>query len=276
MRAYRFMDRQEKGIWYPDNELSLALIDNRAMLSLVSIERVWSELERIIVGKNAHVILSRMNDDGVLSAIFGYPFAKEIFDLIEKLPEDLEARIAMLFTYLKLDEVSVVLKRFKCSNKLIGRAKLLHFLLHKTPDKHDLRIYRNQLGEEVKTHIFLMDAIGADISGFEEDLKKFRQNNRNIQGSPGLLLEEDRLKRELVSLERVYTTLKSQYEITRIEEIGSSKLIMILDKPEIPMMRISPKRKDSVMKAGFFGFVISIFLTYFGTYIIDIYREIRS
>ena len=32
MRAYRFMDRQEKGVWYPDNDLSSALIDNRAML----------------------------------------------------------------------------------------------------------------------------------------------------------------------------------------------------------------------------------------------------
>ena len=140
MRAYRFMDRQEKGIWYPDNDLSSALIDNRAMLALVSIERVWNELERIIVGKNAHVVLSRMNDDGVLSAIFGYPFAKEIFGLIEKLPEDLEARIAMLFTYLKSDEVSSLLNRFKCSNKVIGRTKLLHFLLHKTPDKYDLRL----------------------------------------------------------------------------------------------------------------------------------------
>jgi tRNA nucleotidyltransferase (CCA-adding enzyme) len=170
MRAYRFMDRQEKGIWYPDNELSSALIDNRAMLGLVSIERVWSELERIIVGKNAHIVLSRMNDDGVLSAIFGYPFAKDIFDFIRKLPEDLEARAAMLFTYLKGSEVSTILNRFKCSNKIIGRTKLLHFLLHNTPEKNDLRIYRNQLGAEVNTHICLMDAIGADTSNLVKSL----------------------------------------------------------------------------------------------------------
>ena len=143
-------------------------------------------------------------------------------------------------------------------------------------DKIQKRITLSQVKEKLSFISNRMKNISIDLVNAEENLKKFRQNNRNIQGSPGLLLEEDRLKRELVSLERVYTTLKSQYEITRIEEIGSSKLIMILDKPEIPMMRISPKRKDSVMKAGFFGFVISIFLTYFGTYIIDIYREIRS
>ena len=90
------------------------------------------------------------------------------------------------------------------------------------------------------------------------------------------MLEEDRLKRELISLERVYTTLKSQYEITRIEEIGSNKLIMILDDPEVPIMRISPKRKNSVMTAGFFGFCVSVFFTYFSSFIMDIYREVIS
>ena len=46
MRAYRFMDRGEIGVWLPDSELSDALIDNRAMLAMVSIERIWNELER--------------------------------------------------------------------------------------------------------------------------------------------------------------------------------------------------------------------------------------
>ncbi len=143
-------------------------------------------------------------------------------------------------------------------------------------DKIQKRITLSQVKEKLSFISNRMKNISIDLVNAEEDLKKFRQNNRNITGSPGLILEEDRLKRELVSLERVYTTLKSQYEITRIEEIGSSKLIMILDKPEIPMMRTSPKRKDSVIKAGLFGFFISIFLTYFGPYIIDIYREIRN
>ena len=51
MRAYRFMDKNENGIWLPENELSIALAENRAMLAMVSIERVWNELARIILGK---------------------------------------------------------------------------------------------------------------------------------------------------------------------------------------------------------------------------------
>tara|TARA_X000001036_G_C20633922_1_gene788286 strand:+ start:313 stop:1566 length:1254 start_codon:yes stop_codon:yes gene_type:complete len=143
-------------------------------------------------------------------------------------------------------------------------------------DKVQKRITLSRVKEKLSFISNRMENISIDLVGAEENLKKFRQNNRNILGSPSLLLEEDRLKRELISLERVYTTLKSQFEITRIEEIGSSKLIMILDEPEIPIMRLSPKRKSSVMTAGFFGFFISIFLTYFSSFIIDIYRDIRK
>ena len=143
-------------------------------------------------------------------------------------------------------------------------------------DKIQKRITLSRVKEKLLFISNRMENISIDLVGAEENLKKFRQNNRNIMGSPSLILEEDRLQRELISLEKVYTTLKSQYEITRIEEIGSSKLIMILDEPEIPIMRLSPKRKSSVMTAGFFGFFISIFFTYFSSFIVDIYREIRS
>ena len=143
-------------------------------------------------------------------------------------------------------------------------------------DKIQKRITLSRVKEKLSFISNRMENISINLVDAEENLKKFRQNNRNIIGSPGLLLEEDRLKREVISLERVYTTLKSQYEITRIEEIGSNKLIMILDNPEVPIMRISPKRKNSVMTAGFFGFFVSVFFTYFSSFIIDIYREVIS
>ena len=164
MRAYRFMDRQEKGVWYPDKELSSALIDNRAMLALVSIERVWNELSRIVIGRNADVVLSRMDNDGILTAIIGYPLPSDLFELIAKLPDDLEARVALLLSNLKSNEVEDVLKRLKASNKVISRCKKLHFLIHNSPESHDLRIYRNELGEEVRTHIALRNIIGEDTS----------------------------------------------------------------------------------------------------------------
>lgn len=164
MRAYRFMDRQEKGIWLPDNDLSAALIDNRAMLTLVSIERIWNELERIILGKNAGIVLSRMNKDGILPAIIGYPLAIDAFELVSKLSADLEARIAILFSNLKSEEITEILKRLKVSGKTLSRSKHLHFLIRNTPSKNDLRLYRNTVSDEVKTHAALLNAVGEDTS----------------------------------------------------------------------------------------------------------------
>ena len=131
LRAYRFMDRQENGIWQPENELSIALVENRAMLAMVSIERVWSELARIITGKNASQVLSRMNDDGILAAIIGYPLHSEVFDLVSRVPEDLEARFALISSKISQNDLTIILERLKVSKTTFNRTKFLHSLLEK-------------------------------------------------------------------------------------------------------------------------------------------------
>ena len=162
MRAYRFMDRQQKGIWLPDSDLSSALIENRAMLAMVSIERVWNELVRIINGANASIVLSRMNDDGVLPAIIGFPLPKEIFTKLAKLPTDLEARMTILFSGLNSDDVTIILERLKVPKAVFSRVKFLHFLTQNSPKQTDLRLYRNTLGKEVNTHSILMETLEVD------------------------------------------------------------------------------------------------------------------
>ena len=151
LRAYRFMDRQENGIWHPENELSIALVENRAMLAMVSIERVWSELARIFTGKNASLVLRRMNDDGILAAIIGYPLHSEVFDLVSKVPEDLEARFALISSKISQNDLTIILERLKVSKYTFNRTKFLHSLLEKSPKQKELRLYRYILGDEVVT-----------------------------------------------------------------------------------------------------------------------------
>ncbi len=220
MRAYRFMDRQEKGIWKPDKELSAALIDNRAMLALVSIERIWNELERIILGSNADVVLARMNRDAILPAIIGISIPLELFELVAKLPPDLEARIAILFSALKSKEVDDILTRLRASNKVIKRAKHLHFLVHHAPSANELRLYRKVVSEEVQTHSLLRSVIGEDTSLILKSLQYPDDISCLIDGDwlmaktglrPGVKL--GRLKDWLyrIQIERAYTTI-SQME----------------------------------------------------------------
>ena len=220
MRAYRFMDRQEKGIWKPDKDLAAALIDNRAMLALVSIERVWSELERIILGTNAGIVLARMNRDGVLPAIIGYSVPLVKFELLSEAPGDLEARIAILLSSLKSLELNGILTRLKASNKIIKRAKLLHFLIHNTPLKNELRLYRKAISEEVKTHSTLLSLMDEDTELVDKALEYPKEVECLIDGdwlmaktglSPGIRL--GRLKDWLyrIQIERGYKSL-SQIE----------------------------------------------------------------
>jgi len=171
MRAYRFMNRQESGLWLPDFSLSAALIDNRAMLAMVSIERIWNELSRIIIGKNADQVLARMNQDGVLSAIIGYPISQDVFPLIAKLRPDLEGRIALMFSELKLEEITVILERLKVPKLVFERTKRLHFLIENNPTNTELRLYRNSLGEEVVTHMEILSALGKDITLMAKSLQ---------------------------------------------------------------------------------------------------------
>ena len=171
MRAYRFMDRGLSGVWNPDNELSNALIDNQGMLSMVSIERIWSELKQIIVGRNACKVMKRMSEDGVLHSIFGIPISVENIIPISSLEQDLEARLATIFATVDSSELSFILSKLKVSKAVINRTKFLHSLLELSPSANELRLYRNVLGEEVMTHADMLDALGVDIELIKKSLE---------------------------------------------------------------------------------------------------------
>ena len=217
LRAYRFMDRQENGIWHPENDLSIALVENRAMLAMVSIERVWSELARIITGKNAGQVLSRMNDDGILAAIIGYPLHSEVFDLVSRVPEDLEARFALISSKISQNDLTIILERLKVSKTTFNRTKFLHSLLEKLPSQKDLRLYRYTLGDEVTTHSSLLAALGVNTDLINKSLNYPSEIDCLINGewimqrtglSPGIKL--GRLKDWLfrIQIERGYENLE--------------------------------------------------------------------
>lgn len=217
LRAYRFMDRQENGIWQPENELSIALIENRAMLAMVSIERVWSELARIITGKNASQVLSRMNDDGILAAIIGYPLHSEVFDLVSRVAEDLEARIALISSKISQNDLTIILERLKVSKSTFNRTKLLHYLLEKFPKQNELRLYRYTLGDEVKTHSSMLAALNENTDLINKSLNYPSDIDCLVNGewimqrtglSPGIKL--GRLKDWLfrIQIERGYESIE--------------------------------------------------------------------
>ena len=71
----------------------------------------------------------------------------------------------------------------------------------------------------------------------EETIKDFAESNRRIANLPLLILEQQRLAREVSVLSGIFTTLKQQLETTRIEEVKESDYVIVLDPPEIPLKR---------------------------------------
>ena len=58
----------------------------------------------------------------------------------------------------------------------------------------------------------------------------------------------------------VFTTLKSEFEIIQIEEIGTSGSMVVLDVPNVPLKRTSPRRTESTIIAFFTSILIGIIL----------------
>jgi len=119
---------------------------------------------------------------------------------------------------------------------------------------------------QVKDKKLFIQSRAADVEksliDTEEKLKKFREQNRVIQKSPALLLEEARLERDILLKMELFSTLKKEYELARIEEVEDTKMVQILDEPNVPVIRISPDTKTRVIFAGFIGLFLGFFIPF--------------
>lgn len=76
----------------------------------------------------------------------------------------------------------------------------------------------------------------------EENLKEFRERNRRVGDSPELLLRQERLLREVTVKSAIFTELKKQHELARIEEIKNVTVVNVLDRATPPVRKEHPRR----------------------------------
>ena len=129
-------------------------------------------------------------------------------------------------------------------------------------DIHQRKYSSNRIGE---TRQFIEERISQtekELHNVEEKLKRFRASNRRIQNSPALQLEQERQRREVQVLTGVFTSLKSQLETTKIEEVRESNYVIVLDPPEVPLYYSSPKKKQSVILACMVGIGLGFFIAF--------------
>ena len=137
------------------------------------------------------------------------------------------------------------------ANTIISESDKLQreFKTHQISDK------RSFIEERIKD-------VKKDLESAQEDLKEFRERNRQVQYSPALLLEEERLRTEMDVKKEIFSTLKQQFELVKIEEVEEGATVQILDKPVAPYEKSSPKIFLSIFLSIFIGFGLSVVIAY--------------
>ena len=102
-----------------------------------------------------------------------------------------------------------------------------------------------------------LKGVEQELRGSEERLKNFREKNRRVSDSPQLLLEQDRLMRDVQLQSTIFIELKKQNELARIDEIKNISLVNVLDPARPPVKKERPQRVYNTIVM----FLLSILLT---------------
>jgi uncharacterized protein involved in exopolysaccharide biosynthesis len=97
-----------------------------------------------------------------------------------------------------------------------------------------------------------------DLEKAENKLKEFREKNRQITSSPQLMLEQERLAREVEINSTLYVELKKQYELAKIEEIKNVPIINVLDEARPAAKKDKPRRAVMVLVTFFLSALGSV------------------
>ena len=130
-----------------------------------------------------------------------------------------------------------------------------------TVSEFDLQTRQSQAGAERRFVEERLADIREQLRVAENVLVQFLRENRDFN-APGLVFERDRLQREVLMRQEVYTGMAQSYEQARINEVRNTPVITIIEHPEIPPL---PNRRRLILKglaAIFLGLVIAIVLAF--------------
>jgi hypothetical protein len=109
-------------------------------------------------------------------------------------------------------------------------------------------------------------AVENDLEKSEKVLKDFNEKNRQAT-SPSLLLELNRLERNVDIQEGVFLTLKQQLELAKIEEVQETSVIQILDRPEIAPKQSNKNLIQSLVLSLIFGMGLGVLIGFIRSYL---------
>lgn len=120
----------------------------------------------------------------------------------------------------------------------------------------------SQAGDKARFIAQRLNEVQTQLQQGEDALKTFRERNRQLLGSPLLMLEEARLARTVSMNEQVFITLKVQLETARIDAVRDVPDIAVIEKATAPFPRSNRLRilMGATLLFGFAGVVVALSL----------------
>jgi uncharacterized protein involved in exopolysaccharide biosynthesis len=117
-------------------------------------------------------------------------------------------------------------------------------------------VRQNPAHEETRFITGRLEGAHAELTAAENALQRFLRLNRNYQNSPDLVFEHERLRRQVVIRQEVYTSLLRLQEQARLDAVRDTPLFTVIDHPS----GTGEPRGRGTLKLILFGFLLGLFL----------------
>lgn len=94
------------------------------------------------------------------------------------------------------------------------------------------------------------------LAAAEQAVIGFEIENRDFQGAPQLVMQHDRLQRDVTMQQQVYTSLMQAFEQAKIEEVRDPAAITVVESADLPT---DPQRTTAVRKT-LLGLAVGLFV----------------
>ncbi|MCB0728150.1 MAG: hypothetical protein KDD00_11845 [Ignavibacteriae bacterium] len=120
---------------------------------------------------------------------------------------------------------------------------------------------------EVKTQEEKISALKKEFSEIMNN--EYEESRLNLKGTPGIILNYFRLRRNVEIQNKILVTLIPMLEQSKIEENRETPTVLILDNPNVPDKKSKPKRLYIMI----FSTAIAFLIVYMYFYVKDLYSK---
>ncbi|MBI4726218.1 hypothetical protein HY768_03165 [candidate division TA06 bacterium] len=165
----------------------------------------------------------------------------------------IDARIKSLDISLKVDDPQIA-------------AELMNAIVEEL-DNYNI-LYRNNKAKMNREFVEkrLKDT-GDSLAKYEEALRLFREENRNVAQSPMLMLRQQRLVRRVNVSYELYLLLTKEYETAKLQEVRDTPVLDIIERARPLPVKSGPVRRKALMTVFLLALVSGLFFLLAGEHL---------